>query len=1042
MTGAAGRGDVGARTVAIVPAGPIVVDDFEQASAWSAHPSEGVSLALGSDDGLHGRALRLDVRFTRGTGYAVARRAVSLDLPADYVFRFRVRGELPVNHLEFKLVDSTGQNVWWHVRRDLEFPRQWQVFRSRRRQIRFAWGPAGGGELRHVAFIEFAVTAGAGGSGSVWIDDLELEPLAPDSTAPRIAARASSSTVGHEPARALEGRGWWSAKGDTVPWFALDLGAPREIGGLTLDWEPRRFLANYVVELSLDGHEWFPGDTVRGGNGGSDPIALPETETRQVRVRALGPPAAGVIALRRVQLESVEWSATPEAFFGALAGRLPRGSLPRPYVGEQCLWAVVGLDGGREEALLSEDGTLETGKRMPSIEPFVSVAGRLLTWADVAAESYLEGGDLPIPTVRWRHPPIELTVTAVAIGDTAHPGVLARYRVRNLGGHPLRATLFLALRPFQVNPPWQNVGAAGGVARITSVARSGSVVRVNREHGFVSLAEPSDFGATSFDQGEIVEHLRQGRLPPGDSAADRRGLASAALAYPLRIEPGASREVDLIVPLREPPDPSWSRIRPEEAQASAIRAWRSKLDRPVLALPPSAREVVETLRAQLGWILVNRDGAAIQPGSRNYDRSWIRDGSLTSSALLRLGQPEVVRDFIEWFAPFQYENGKVPCCADARGPDPVTENDSHGQFLWLIAEYYRFTGDRALVEQMWPRVKATVAHLDSLRAGRRAAAWRTPEQERFFGLLLPSISHEGYANPVHSYWDDFFAYRGYQDAVYLAAVLGHEAERARYAASRDTFAGDLARSVRATMVFHHLDYVPGSAELGDFDATSTTVALSPTEAADLLPEAAVRRTFERYWEFFRDRRDGHLRWDAFTPYETRVIGCFARLGWRDRAHQALSYFLAHRRPSGWRQWPEVEYRDPRAPKYLGDLPHTWVGSDFVRSVLDLLVYERGRDSTLVVGAGVPLAWVTEGEGLHVRGLPTSRGALEYTMRARGVALEVVLEAGPRPPPGGILVLPPARRPFRSAQVNGAPTTLTRDGGVLLRSLPARITLRP
>src|SRR5262249_22157433 len=151
------------------------------------------------------------------------------------------------------------------------------------------------------------------------------------------------------------------------------------------------------------------------------------------------------------------------------------------------------------------------------------------------------------------------------------------------------------------------------------------------------------------------------------------------------------------------------------------------------------------------------------------------------------------------------------------------------------------------------------------------------DRREFFGLVLPSISHEGYANPAHSYWDDFFAYRGYVAAVYLAGVEGDAKSRRRFAASRDTFAADLAASVAATMANHGIDYVPGSADFGDFDATSTTVALSPTGAADLLPEAALRRTFERYWGSFLARRDSAQAWDAFTPYETRAIGAFVRL---------------------------------------------------------------------------------------------------------------------------------------------------------------------
>src|SRR5438876_135600 len=84
----------------------------------------------------------------------------------------RRSGECRPNRLEFKLVDSTGSNVWWCNRRDFEFPRAWETVATKRRQIQFAWGPAGGGEIRHVAALELAVTAGSGGAGTVWLDDL------------------------------------------------------------------------------------------------------------------------------------------------------------------------------------------------------------------------------------------------------------------------------------------------------------------------------------------------------------------------------------------------------------------------------------------------------------------------------------------------------------------------------------------------------------------------------------------------------------------------------------------------------------------------------------------------------------------------------------------------------------------------------------------------------------------------------------------------------------------------------------------------------
>jgi len=57
------------------------IDGFEVASAWSAVPASGVSLALSSAPGLEGRALRADFDFHGGGGYAVIHRDLDLTLP-------------------------------------------------------------------------------------------------------------------------------------------------------------------------------------------------------------------------------------------------------------------------------------------------------------------------------------------------------------------------------------------------------------------------------------------------------------------------------------------------------------------------------------------------------------------------------------------------------------------------------------------------------------------------------------------------------------------------------------------------------------------------------------------------------------------------------------------------------------------------------------------------------------------------------------------------------------------------------------------------
>ena len=120
------------------------IDDFERPEAWSAVPGEGVELRISGGAGRSGGAARLDFDFHGRGGYAVAHRDLNLPLPENYELAFWIRGSGPSNTLEFKLIDSSGANVWWSVRREFVPPDRWTRVAIPRRNVSFAWGPAGG----------------------------------------------------------------------------------------------------------------------------------------------------------------------------------------------------------------------------------------------------------------------------------------------------------------------------------------------------------------------------------------------------------------------------------------------------------------------------------------------------------------------------------------------------------------------------------------------------------------------------------------------------------------------------------------------------------------------------------------------------------------------------------------------------------------------------------------------------------------------------------------------------------------------------------
>jgi len=1016
---------------------PLFLDDGTDAASWRAVPSEGVGLAVASEDG----ELRLDFDFHGGSGWAAAWRPLELELPESFLLRIALRGDAPANTLEVKLVmaGEEGETVWWARRPAFEPPQSKSVLELKRRHFSFAWGPERGRPLDRVARLEIAIVAGEGGAGRMWIDEITLE--ARPAPAPPGPPRASASAG--DGAAAIDGdpvTAWVAPAGPA--WLVLDFGGSRELGGLVLDWEPGRFAADYLVEGRQHDGTWRTLRDVRGANGGRDWIYLPDTEATGLRLR-LGESAAGGAALRELTVDPIELAADPNAFFKRVAASFRRGLFPRYLVGEQGYWTVAGVDGGEGELLVGEDGAVESADRRLSVEPFLRTGGRLVTWADVTTEQSLVEGDLPIPVVRWRTPELDLELTVLAEGAPASDRALLRYRVTNRRDISTVVRLVLALRPLQVNPPQQFLNLPGGVGHASRIAADAAGVVVDGATALSFLTEPQALGATTFAGGEITEHLAAGELPAATAVEDPEGWASAAAVFKLPLAAGGSGEVVVALPLDGELSPvSADAGTPAAVFDSALRqevaGWRERLGRVTVEVPPEGADLAATLRANLGYILVNRDGPAIQPGSRAYDRSWIRDGALTSAALIRLGHDDAAADFAEWFAGFQFPSGRVPCCVDARGADPVPEHDSHGELVYLVAEVVRSSGDLELARRMWPHVEAATDALESLRAERRTAAEEAPGRLRFWGLLPESISHEGYSDrPVHSYWDDFWGIRGLEDGAWLAGRLGLDDDARRLGAAAAEMRREVLASMARVAVEEGLDTLPASADLADFDPTSTTVAVSPLGLAPWLPALPLEATFARYLEESRQRSGGAREWDAYTPYELRSVGTLVRLGWREAAWEMLRFFLADRRPAGWRQWAEVVGREPRAPRFLGDMPHTWCGSDFIRSALDLLAYEDG--DRLVLAAGVPAEWTDPGERVAVSGLVTHFGPLSFHLAAESGRLVVTIDALREPPPGGVLVKAPGLGEASHVAIDGHEATVV-DGGVAVTELPAVVVI--
>ncbi len=976
----------------------VVVDDFESTDGWSFVKSDGVNLRLEPGDGVSGNGLRFDYDFTLGTGYGGIQKWFTFDLPDNFEFSFWIKADSPDNNFEIKFLDSSGENVWWVNNINYSFPTEWKKIRIKKRHISFAWGPTDNRGISRIRRIEFTVASFVGGKGTVWIDDLRFQPLQPETQAypiPRITATSSAPITNPQSIADGASETFWQSQSGSPQSITFDFDGQREFGGLQIDWCQGKHAESFEVSISDDGKEWTRVFTVDNNRQQRSFVDLSESEAAYLRLNLLKGVHPNGFGINNVKILDVKDSQTPNDFFRYVAKNSPVGDYPRYFLDQASYWTVVGPNTDVKEALINEDGLVEVGKAMYSIEPMMMIDGKLFNWSNANPTQSMKfphaSDELGFtPSVKWQCNDIEL-VTGVSTSGTANVNSQLNigYYLKNSSAQTRDFDLYLLLRPFQINPYYQFLNLNGGVGKIYSVAERDKGNSIEVDHKMIYTTREYDlFAAGTTDEGNLVDMIRRGQLTNGVKAVHPHGRANGAIRYHINLKPGEETMFFLVVPFYHELQPDYpitnERVLDDFKQAELF--WESKVNHIRFNLPPSAKRIVDTYKSNLVYILINRDRAGFQPGSRSYDRSWIRDGALTSSALLKSGIDNEVREFIQWYSAYQYDNGKVPCVVDARGPDPVPENDSHGQLIYLIREYFNFTHDTAFLRSNNEHVLKAVDYIETLIAERSTEHYRSGNDSirAHYGLVPESISHEGYSEKaMHSYWDDFFTLKGLKDAVEIQRVLGEENNRRRIAAIRDTFRENLYNSLEMAMRLRGIDYIPGCVELGDFDPTSTTIALTPCNEFNNLPKPQVYNTFNRYFQFFEERRDGKREWDKYTPYETRLIGSFIQLNEPQKAHRLIEYFLNHQRPRAWNRWAEVVWNDERKPGFIGDMPHTWVGSDFINAIRTMFVFENEYDSTLVVASALYQDWIDSPRGMSVENLPTYYGDISYTIQKMG-----------------------------------------------------------
>ncbi len=764
----------------------------------------------------------------------------------------------------------------------------------------------------------------------------------------------------------------------------------------------------------------------------------------------------GPAQIRELQFKGQDEKASPEMTFKNAAKDAPEGCYPKWLAGLQEYWTVTGVENETRKSLLSEDGTVEPYHNSYSFSPLLKVNNKLVTFGDAVTAQSLEDKCLPLPRVVWEAKDLDLVIESFGADDGDKSSTYMKYTITNRSKAELKGEFYLLLRPFQVNPPWMH----GGLSQIQSIQYDPTVsgmLKVNNQNALYIPSSPAQIAAVPYQRkdinqenvtGDIIEEIREGTLSSSKSIdlKDPSEYASACVSYSYQLKPGESKIYYFVAPLHDTIHQIRTDLK-EDAFASWFNGQRSKMKKiwidklSVVKIELPDPEFVDTLKSSLAYIIINNDHIRLQPGSRNYDSAWMRDGALMSRALLTMNFTNEVKNYLNWTSKFVGKDGWVPFIINQKD-EPVLngwqEYDSQGEYIYAVYQCYLFTKNREFLASKKNNIINDISYMKNLRKKRMTPEYQDPAKKEFYGIFPESQSHEGYIDPPrHSYWDDFWALRGLKDAINTFSVLNDPAEKKNTEIELTDFRKAVLDSMTLVMKKKNIPHLPGCAELGDGDFTSIAIDLWPCGEFKYLPASIVTNTFKMYWKELSTRFEPDWK-GGFTPYEIRNANPFIIMGQVDKLHVMITNFFTWKRPRAWNHWAEVVLPKYRMAQYLGDMPHTWISAEYVSVVRNMLLFED--EKTLTIGKGLPAEWFKPGDRISITDMPTEFGKISYTMESSPKSIKMKFSGNLKNQDAIFLKIPQISG-IQSVSVNNKDNQKWKSSGeALIPSLPAEVII--
>ena len=398
---------------------------------------------------------------------------------------------------------------------------------------------------------------------------------------------------------------------------------------------------------------------------------------------------------------------------------------------------------------------------------------------------------------------------------------------------------------------------------------------------------------------------------------------------------------------------------------------------------------------------------------------------------LEWGRFEPVRAIIDnYFTEFVDSKGMI----NMRGP----ETAQFGMTLSLLARYYNYTRDAALLMKHRGKIEATAAIL----AAMHDESLKRPAGDSGRGLIHGwSESDACLAATPEVWWKPYYAnsaftVRGFRDiARAWPAVTGHAAASDRMAQDwlrraqtlQDTMVASMEQNIKYDMKPPYIGPLPG-----------TTMTFREALAKERpSPQQWPHRPYaELMHADVLPPKLANLVADCMRGYGATTMGVVANVSPRNRA---ILGFISY-------GYAQMLLRLDRVPEFLLFLyahryhdhtPGSWTAGEVAgigggtaifcipaqqtipAMMRWMLALEDSDEDRLYLGKGVPHAWTASGRPIEIHQAPTRWGRVNFAMKGAGATVELSRAGAPKE----LHVKLRAAGGWKAATVNGRPATL-------------------